>query len=75
MNSASDQISLPSPPSMASEIKFSDYKFNGYPYLILALLERVPILRELSDDKVMSYHNSVRKILINKYKNDTVLVA
>ncbi|MFT6388376.1 MAG: hypothetical protein ACJAUP_001757 [Cellvibrionaceae bacterium] len=66
MNLALNKEPLPSPRLTAHQIKFIDNKFNDYPYLILALLDRVPQLRGLSDEDVIFYHNSVRKVLIGK---------
>lgn len=75
MNLASDKTILPPPEIIADQIQFNNKKFNDYPYLILALLDKVPELRELSDESVTLYHHSVRKRLANKYNQDTVLTV
>ena len=59
---------IPTAQFAAEKIKFNKKTFNGYPYLILALLDTVPQLRELSDDMVTHYHNAVREILIREYR-------
>jgi hypothetical protein len=66
MNLAFNQKTLPSPHLTAYQINFNNSTFNGYPYLILALLDKVPQLREFSDEDVTSYHHSVREMLIGK---------
>ena len=60
---------IPPAHSTAEQITFNQQTFNGYPYLILALLDKVPQLRELSDEMVTHYHNAVREILINQQKD------
>lgn len=74
MNLLFNQKKLPSPRLTADQIKCNDNKFNDYPYLILALLDSVPQLRECSDEDVIFYHHSVREKLICKYKQEAVLV-
>ena len=68
MKLISSREKLPPPRVTAEKIKFTKNKFNDYPYLILALLDKVPQLRGLPDENVALYHHSVRKILIRKYK-------
>ena len=65
---SASQSSLPSPTFTANQITFNENKFDDYPYLILALLNKLPQLRDLSDESITHYHNSVRAVLINKYR-------
>lgn len=62
----SNKGGLPNPRSVANKIDIKEKKFNDYPYLILALLDIVPELRQCPDDEVVLYHHSVREVLINK---------
>lgn len=59
---------LPNPYLIANLISLEGKTYNGYRYLIQALLALIPDLHQHDDDDVIHFHHHIRSILVDKYR-------